>query len=389
MFKVQKLNQISAKGLEQFAQSTYELADDIVNPDAVILRSHKLAAADVAASVKCIARAGAGTNNIPVSDMTARGVVVFNTPGANANAVKELVFAGMMLGARGISQGIAYVNSLDIQDSAELNKVVEANKKQFKGTELMGKTLGVIGLGAIGSMVAEMGLSLGMQVVGCDPAISVEAAWRLPSAVKKMESVESLVANADFITLHVPAIEVTKGMINADLLSSFKPGSRLVNFARGEIVDVQAIADALENGHLATYVSDFPAPCLQGRDDVILMPHIGASTEEAEDNCAVMAARQTIDFLENGNITNSVNFPALSLDRASGTRLTFTNDNVPKILGSVLSILADANLNIIDMLNKSREDVAYNIIDVDSNPSKDVIDAIAALDGVISIRVIV
>ncbi len=389
MFKVQKLNQISVKGLEKFPQDQYELAGEIGSPDAIILRSHKLSANDVHSNVKAIARAGAGTNNIPISEMTARGVVVFNTPGANANAVKELVLAGLLLGSRGIAQGISYVNGLKINDEVELNKTIEADKKQFIGHELQGKTLGVIGLGAIGSMVAEMGLFLGMNVIGFDPAISIEAAWRLPREVKKMDNVTSLVAQADFVSLHVPALEATKGLINASVLKSFKPGCSLVNFARGEIVEVAAIVDALNNGNLAKYIADFPTPELIGRSDVILMPHIGASTDEAEDNCAVMAAQQLIDFLENGNIKNSVNFPSLSLERSRGCyRITFTNSNVPKILGSVLSVLADANLNVVDMLNRSRDDVAYNIIDVETAPSDGVIHAIADIEGVIGVRVI-
>lgn len=388
MFKVRKLNAISVKGLEKFSKDQYELAEDIDSPDAIILRSHKLSAADVHENVKCIARAGAGTNNVPVAEMTARGVVVFNTPGANANAVKELVLSGLLLGSRGIAQGIEWVRSLDIPDNAELNKTLEAEKKRFKGGELEGKTLGVIGLGAIGSMVAEMGLSMGMDVVGFDPAISVEAAWRLPSAVKKMENVEALVANADFISLHVPAIPATKGMVNSTLLKSFKEGAQLINFARGEIVDVPSVIESLNNGRLKKYIADFPTPDLIGRDDVILMPHIGASTSEAEDNCAIMAAQQSVDFLENGNIRNSVNFPALALDRSSGSRITFTNSNVPKVLGNVLSVLADANLNVVDMINKSRDEVAYNIIDVEVLPSVEIVEAISAIEGVIGVRVI-
>lgn len=383
------LNQISIKGLERLPRDCYEVASEFSHPDAILLRSHKLKAGDIADSVLAIARAGAGVNNIPVDACTQRGIPVFNSPGANANAVKELVAVGMLLGSRGVVAGIEYVRTLaDEQDEVALNKMLEANKKQFKGSELSGKTLGVVGLGAIGSLVAEMALTLGMDVIGYDPALSVEAAWRLSSQVRKADTLSALFARCDFISLHLPVLDSTRGLINAELLSVVRPGTCLLNFARQEIVDEAALLDALEQGNLRSYIADFPSPALIGRKDVILMPHIGASTEEAEDNCAVMAAEQLRDFLENGNIRNSVNFPTLQLERVSGCRLSVTNENVPRILGSVLSILADQNINVIDMLNKSREQVAYNLIDIESHPADEVLDRMRALDGVINVRLI-
>lgn len=389
MFKVLTRNQISVKGLERLPRDIYEIASEFTAPDAILLRSHKLTVDEISSSVMAIARAGAGVNNIPVGDCTARGIPVFNTPGANANAVKELVIAGMALGSRGILPGIDYVSTLgEMTDSSEMSKLLEKEKKRFKGQELYGKTLGVVGLGAIGSLVARAGLDLGMDVIGYDPALSVDAAWRLPSSVKRMENIASLFARADYISLHLPVLDATRGLVNSELLGNCKPTTRLLNFAREEIVDNQAIVEALEAGKLNRYITDFPAPGLIGRDDVILMPHIGASTDEAEENCAVMAADQLRDFLENGNIKNSVNFPALALERTGGTRIAISNNNVPKILGHVLSALADADLNVIDMLNKSRDDVAYNLIDVAAAPAADVIERIRGIEGVINVRVI-
>lgn len=387
MFKILTLNQISIKGLERLPRNQYEIASEFTAPDAILLRSHKLAPADIAPSVKAIARAGAGTNNVPVADCTARGIPVFNSPGANANAVKELVISGLTLGSRGILQGIAYVNTLgDMKDGAELAKLLEKEKKRFKGNELAGRTLGIVGLGAIGSLIAHAALNLGMNVVGYDPALSVDAAWRLPSAVKRMENLGSLFSRADYITLHLPVLDATRGLVNAELLSNCKPGCCLLNFAREEIVNVDSVIEALEAGKLRQFITDFPTPELIGRDDVILMPHIGASTDEAEDNCAIMAANQLDDFLCNGNITNSVNFPSLQLERSGKARLAVVNRNVPKILGSILSILADADINIVDMLNKSRDEIAYNLIDVGSEVSDALLADIEALDGVIKVR---
>ena len=387
--KVLMLNQISVKGLERFPRDCYEIASEFSHPDAILLRSHKLSTAEIQDSVVGIARAGAGVNNIPVAECTQRGIPVFNSPGANANAVKELVAAGLLLGSRGVIDGILYVQTLkDMDDEAELNKVLEAQKKQFKGSELVGKTLGVVGLGAIGSMVAEMALTFGMNVVGYDPALSVDAAWRLSSKVNKASSLSSLFSRCDFISLHLPVLDSTRGLINAELLNTVRPGTCLLNFARQEIVDAQSVEEALESGNLRQYITDFPSPALIKRDDVILMPHIGASTEEAEDNCAIMAADQLRDFLEHGNIRNSVNFPAVQLEPVDGFRLAITNENVPKILGSILAILADQDINVLDMLNKSRDDIAYNLIDLCSEPSSELLEHMCALDGVLNVRLI-
>ena len=383
------LNQISLKGLERLPRDCYEIASEFSHPDAILLRSHKLQPGDIADSVVAIARAGAGVNNIPVEACTKRGIPVFNSPGANANAVKELVATGLLLGSRGVVEGIDYVHTLaDEQDETVLNRTLEANKKQFKGSELSGKTLGVVGLGAIGSMVAEMALTLGMDVVGYDPALSVEAAWRLSSQVRKADTLSALFARCDYISLHLPVLDSTRGLVNSELLGAVQDGTCLLNFARQEIVDEEALLDALDNGKLRRYIADFPSPRLIGRKDVILMPHIGASTDEAEDNCAVMAAEQLRDFLENGNIRNSVNFPTLQLERVTGCRLSVTNENVPRILGSVLAILADENINVIDMLNKSRDEVAYNLIDIGTHPGEEVLDKMRALEGVVNVRMI-
>jgi D-3-phosphoglycerate dehydrogenase / 2-oxoglutarate reductase len=387
--QVLTLNQISLKGLERLPRDSYEVASEFSHPDAILLRSHKLQAEDIADSVLAIGRAGAGTNNIPVTECSKRGIPVFNSPGANANAVKELVAVGLLLGSRGVVEGIQYVGSLaGMTDKVEMNKTLEAQKKQFKGSELVGKTLGVVGLGAIGSMVAEMALTMGMDVVGYDPALSVEAAWRLSSQVRKADTLSALFARCDYITLHLPVLDSTRGLINAELFSVVREGTCLLNFARQEIIDEDALVAALNGDRLRKYIADFPSPALIGRDDVLLMPHIGASTDEAEDNCAIMAADQLKDFLENGNIRNSVNFPNLILERVTGCRLSVTNENVPKILGSVLSILADENINVIDMLNKSRDDIAYNLIDVEGHTPDEVLDKMRALEGVINVRMI-
>jgi len=389
MYKVRTYNQISSKGLDRFPRESYEIASEFSQPDAFMLRSHKLHGEDIPESLVAIARAGAGVNNIPVADYSSKGVVVFNTPGANANAVKELVAASLLLGSRDIIGGINYAQSLsDMNDAGEMSKLLEKEKKRFAGSELQGKTLGVVGLGAIGANVANMALELGMNVIGYDPAISVEAAWRLSSEIGKMDNLQSLLAGANYVTLHVPAIEATRHMINAEALRCFKPGAKLLNFAREEIVDTVALVAALDDNQLGGYIADFPTPDLLGRADVILTPHIGASTQEAEENCAIMAADQLMEFLQNGNIKNSVNFPPTAMARSKGYRITFSNNNVPKVLGNVLGILADSDNNVIDLVNKSRNDIAYNIIDVEQQPSDDIAAAIAAVEGVIRLRVL-
>lgn len=389
MYRIRTYNQISDKGLSRFPMDSYEVGPDVVNPDAIVLRSHKLHEEPIPESILAVARAGAGVNNIPIDDYTHRGIVVFNTPGANANAVKEIVAAALLLGSRRILAGMNRVQELtDISDPAVMAKQLEKEKKQFGGGEIAGKTLGVIGLGAIGSMVANMALEMGMHVAGYDPALSVEAAWRLSSRVEKMESLEALLKVSDFVSLHVPAIEQTHHLINSAALLRFKPGARLLNFAREEIVDADAVVAALDEGRLGAYISDFPLPALLGRDDCLLFPHLGASTGEAEENCAVMAAEQLMDFLENGNIINSVNYPQTRMARDGGYRITFANENVPRVLGTVLSVLADHDVNVIDMVNKSMHDMAYNIIDVESEPTQEIIGKIASAEGVVHVRVI-
>ena len=389
MYNIRTYNAISSKGLSRFPAESYKVSSDIADPDGVLLRSQKLHSEALPKSVVAVARAGAGVNNIPVADYTEQGIVVFNTPGANANAVKELIVAALLMGSRDIYGGMNYVQSLtDMTDSAEMGKLLEKEKKRFAGGEVQGKTLGVVGLGAIGSMIANLALELGMHVIGYDPAISVEAAWQLSSNVERMENLEALLARADFITLHVPAIPATKHLINSNTLAGMKSTAKILNFAREEIVSTDDMIAALDQGIVAGYITDFPTPELLGRKDVLLMPHIGASTEEAEENCAVMAADQLMDFLENGNIRNSVNYPQIKMARNGGTRITFTNKNVPKILGSVLSLLADSNLNVVDMVNKSREDIAYNIIDIEGEVNDSLQASIAAVDGVIHVRIL-
>ncbi len=393
MFRIQTFNQISPRGLDRFCSKDYLVGPEVENADAILLRSHKLDPQAVNGNLKAIARAGAGVNNVPVESCTEQGVVVFNTPGANANAVKELVLCGLLLASRDIIKGIDFAaTQTSIKDYAELSAIMEKEKKRFAGSEIAGKTLGVVGLGAIGSMVAEMAISLGMEVQGYDPALSVDAAWRLPSQVKRIENLSALVSSSDFISLHLPVLESTRGLINRGMFQIMRPGTCLLNFARDEIVDAEALQEALETGTLRRYVSDFPRPELLQRDDVITMPHIGASTREAEENCAIMAADQLRDFLEHGNIKNSVNFPSLFLDRAGdatpGTRLAISNKNVPKMLGQILSVLADQNINVIDMLNKSRDQIAYNLIDLDSAPSDAALKAITDIDDVIKLTVL-
>jgi D-3-phosphoglycerate dehydrogenase len=389
MYKIRTYNQISEIGLSRFPMDNYEVGPDLAEPDAFILRSQKLHGEPVPQGVLAVARAGAGVNNIPIEEYTQQGIVVFNTPGANANAVKELVTAALLLSSRGILDGMNRVQEMtDISEPEEMAKQLEKEKKQFAGSEIAGRTLGVVGLGAIGSMVANAALEMGMHVAGFDPALSVEAAWRLSSRVEKVDSLEALLKLSDFVTLHVPAIEQTRDLINTAALLRFKPGARLLNFAREQVVDVNAVVAALDEGRLGGYITDFPVPALLGRADTMLFPHIGASTSEAEENCSVMAAEQLMDFLENGNIVNSVNYPQTRMARNGGYRITFANENVPRVLGTVLSVLADHDVNVIDMVNKSRNEMAYNIIDVETRPSQEIVDAISNAEGVMHVRVI-
>jgi D-3-phosphoglycerate dehydrogenase len=389
MYKIRTYNQISEIGLSRFPMDNYEVGPDLAEPDAFILRSQKLHGEPVPQGVLAVARAGAGVNNIPIEEYTQQGIVVFNTPGANANAVKELVTAALLLSSRGILDGMNRVQEMtDISEPEEMAKQLEKEKKQFAGSEIAGRTLGVVGLGAIGSMVANAALEMGMHVAGFDPALSVEAAWRLSSRVEKVDSLEALLKLSDFVTLHVPAIEQTRDLINTAALLRYKPGARLLNFAREQVVDVNAVVAALDEGRLGGYITDFPVPALLGRTDTMLFPHIGASTSEAEENCSVMAAEQLMDFLENGNIVNSVNYPQTRMARNGGYRITFANENVPRVLGTVLSVLADHDVNVIDMVNKSRNEMAYNIIDVETRPSQEIVDAISNAEGVMHVRVI-
>tara|TARA_B100000214_G_scaffold369935_1_gene343812 strand:+ start:459 stop:1640 length:1182 start_codon:yes stop_codon:yes gene_type:complete len=390
MHRIQTFNAISELGLKKLQKDSFEVGPDLDNADAILLRSYKLEKDSISNELRAVARAGAGVNNVPVDTCTEKGVVVFNTPGANANAVKELVLCGLLLGSREIVSGISFAkNQETVTDYNELSKLMESEKKQFKGNEIAGKTLGVVGLGAIGSMVADMAIKLGMRVQGFDPALSVDAAWRLPSDVKRIENLNTLIGSSDFISLHMPVLDTTRNLIDASMFTAMKKDACLLNFARDEIVDSSALVDALDSGNLRKYICDFPRPELATRKDVISMPHIGASTAEAEENCAIMAATQLKDFLENGNIKNSVNFPNLHLDRDNntekGSRLAISNKNVPKMLGQILSVLADQNINVIDMLNKSRDEVAYNLIDLEVSPSEEAIAAIAQIDDVIKV----
>ena len=393
MHRIQTFNAISELGLEKLPKDNFDVGPDLTGADAILLRSFKLEAASITNPLKAVARAGAGVNNVPVGECTQKGVVVFNTPGANANAVKELVLCGLLLGSRGVIPGIGFATSQEnVTDYSELSKLVEAEKKRFKGNEIAGKTLGVVGLGAIGSMVADMAIKLGMKVQGFDPALSVDAAWRLPSEVKRIENLNTLIGTSDFISLHLPVLDSTRNLIDTSMFAAMKKNTCLLNFSRDEIVDSSALLEALDSGNLRKYICDFPRPELTTRVDVICMPHLGASTAEAEENCAIMAANQLRDFLENGNIKNSVNFPNLHLDRdgsaEKGSRLAISNKNVPKMLGQILSVLADQNINVIDMLNKSRDEVAYNLIDLEATPSDQAIAAIADIDDVIKVTVL-
>ena len=385
MFKIQTLNNISVVGLDRLPRDRYEIASEISNPDAILVRSAKMHDMQIPDTVKAIGRAGAGVNNIPVARMTEAGVPVFNAPGANANAVKELVVAGMLMAARNIGQAWRFAVGLEGGD-AEIGKAVEAGKKNFVGFELPGRTLGVIGLGAIGVRIANAARALGMKVVGYDPTITVRSAWQLDADVEQALSVDDLVSRSDFVTFHVPLNDATANMINAQRLALMKPNGVLLNFARNGIIDDEAVVKSLDEGHLYAYVCDFPSNLLKDHPRVITLPHLGASTREAEENCAVMVVDEVSDWLENGNVTNAVNFPEIHLPRGEGYRLAVVNANVPNMLGQVSSMLAAAGLNIIDMLNKSRNEIAVTLIDVDKAPDPAVSEAIAGIEGVLSVR---
>jgi len=392
-YKIKTLSNISPKGLEVLSNSSCVLDENEEDPDGVLIRSTKLSPRNLNLSLKAISRAGVGVNNIPLDDCTERGIVVFNTPGANANAVKELVLAALMLSSRNIFSSIDFVKNLGHLDNMEdLEPFLEANKKQFKGRELSGSTLGVLGLGSIGSKVARMGVALDMKVIGYDKALSVEAAWRLPSQVEPAETIEELFKKSDFITLHIPAIDSTKGLINSHLLKHCNKTS-LLNFARKEVVDDESIIGALEKNNLSNFITDFPTPTLIKRaneqGDVILLPHIGASTSQAEVNCAVMATEQITDFLQNGNIINSVNFPNVNLARSTKYRLAITNKNVPAMIGQIATNLGELGLNIVDMTNVSRGEIAYNLIDVENEIQGGAIDKLSQIENVLNVRLVI
>ena len=384
-YRILTLNKISSQGLKRFPASAYQVGADLAAPDAILVRSQAMHDLDIPASVKAIGRAGAGTNNIPVEKMNARGVPVFNAAGANANAVKELVLAGMLLAARNIVPALGFTAHLK-GDDATLHKLVEDGKKHYAGIELRGRTLGIIGLGAIGRLVADTALGLGMRVYGYDPEITVDAAWSLSSQVKKAQNIEELLKHSDFVTLHVPLLDATRGLINAQRIQAMRSGSVLLNFSRDAIVDTDAVLAGLADKHLGYYVCDFPAQKLQGQANVVTLPHLGASTEEAEENCAVMVVDQVREYLEHGNISNTVNFPNLTLPRESKFRLAIANSNVPNMLGQISTALARAGINISNMMNKSRGEMAYTLVDTDTALPAQLIAQIAAIPGVLMVR---
>jgi len=384
-YRILTLNKISSQGLKRFPAAVYQVGTDIAEPDAILVRSQVMHDMEIPASVKAIARAGAGTNNVPVKKMSERGVPVFNAAGANANAVKELVIAGMLLAARNIMPALQFTAGLQGDDAA-MHKLVEDGKKHYAGIELRGRTLGIVGLGAIGRLVADTALGLGMRVYGYDPEITVDAAWSLSSQVKKANSVEELLKHSDFVTLHVPLLDATRGLINEKSVQAMKAGSVLLNFSRDAIVDNDAVLASLHSKHLRGYVCDFPAQKLQGQANVVTLPHLGASTEEAEENCAVMVVDQVREYLEHGNITNTVNFPNLVMPRESKFRLAIANSNVPNMLGQISTALAKANINISNMTNKSRGEMAYTLVDTDTALPPDLIAHIAAIPGVLMVR---
>ena len=391
-FTVKPMSNIAQIGLEKLEGTDCSLEENTDNPDGVLVRSTKLSKDDLNSDLKAISRAGAGVNNIPVDSCTEEGIVVFNTPGANANAVKELVLAGLMLSSRNVYASIDFVNELvDMDQMSDLEPFLESNKKQFKGSELAGSTLGVVGLGAIGSKVARMGVALDMEVVGYDPALSVEAAWKLPSQVQPASSIEELFKVSDYISIHIPALPSTEGIINRDL---FKEASNLslLNFARHEVVNTDDVLEYLDKGCLRNFITDFPTPGLIKRantnKDVVLLPHIGASTAQAEENCAVMAVNQVVDFLETGNIRNSVNFPNVQLKRTTEFRISIINKNVPAMIGQIATALGELNLNIAEMTNVSRGDIAYNLIDIENEVNEESISKLKEIENVINVRLI-
>ena len=388
MFNFKTFNNIAEDGLDILRNNQFKEVSE--KPDGILLRSYNISDKDFEDNLLCIARAGAGTNNIPIEDATKKGIVVFNTPGANANAVKELVICGMLLSSRGIIDGIEFAKKLELEDAEGLNKAMEAQKKAFAGNELAGKTLGIVGLGSIGSMLAQAAHTLGMKLVGYDPYISIEGAWRLPADVEKAETMEDLLHQSDYVSLHVPLVEDTKNLINKSNLKKFKKGARLINLSRGGIVNTHDVISELENGNLGRFVTDFPTPELikrsANKNDVVLLPHLGASTKEAEVNCAVMAANQMVNYLQDGTILNSVNFPRISLSRGTNHRLVIINHNEPGMISKIADSIAACNINIAEMTNKSRDEIAINLIDLECEASNQLIEQLRSVEHVMSVR---
>ncbi len=389
MHKFKYFNNIAKEGLLTLSNNQFEIDD--IKPDAILLRSHALNESEFTDSLKCIARAGAGTNNIPIDIATRRGIVVFNTPGANANAVKELVICGMLLSSRGILEGNTFIKSINYKNSQDLNKAMEDQKKTFKGNELSGKVLGIIGLGSVGSLLAQNASVMGMKIIGFDPYISIDAAWMIPKDVERAESIEYLLSNSDYISLHVPLSDSTKDLIDKKTIKFIKKGANLINLSRGPIVNNLDIIESLSKQHIKTFVTDFPTLDLIERanqyQDVILLPHLGASTREAEVNCAVMAAEQVNDFIKDGIITNSVNFPRVRLGRTTKYRLVIIHKDEPGMIGNIASEIAQKKLNITDMINKSRNDIAITLIDLEENPEDELLKKLKNIANIISIRV--
>ena len=384
-YQVLVLNKIASLGTKRLPVEQYEVGSEMLKPDAILVRSAKMHDMDIPASVQAIGRAGAGTNNIPITDMSKRGVVVFNTPGANANAVKELVLAGMLIAARNIGPAMHFVAGLQ-GDDATLSKVVEEGKKNFVGVELPNRTLGIVGLGAVGGMVADTALKLGMKVLGYDPEITVDAAWRLSSEVKRVLGVDDIFRHSDFITLHVPLIDATRHLVNAERVAMMKHGAVLINFAREGVIDEQAVIDGLNSKKLRAYVCDFPTDRMKSHPNVVALPHLGASTQEAEDNCAVMVVDQVREYLDNGNISNSVNFPSVYMSREAPHRVAVVSANIPNMVGQISTAMANAGINIHNMVNKSRGDIAYTMLDLDSPAPQTALSKVAAIAGVMNVR---
>ena len=383
MVKIQTLNNISPIGIDKLPRENYEVASEVTNPDAILVRSAKMHDMDIGDNLKAVGRAGAGVNNIPLDKMSDKGVVVFNAPGANANAVKELVISSMLLSSRNICQAWNYVNGLPLDN---LKTAIEDGKKNYAGSELPGKTLGIVGLGAIGVQIANAATALGMKVIGFDPSITIKSAWKLSAEVEQALSVDELFSQSDFVSFHVPLVEGTKNLLNEERIALLPEGATILNFARDGIIDEDALIAALEAGKVKYYVTDFPIDDKKDHERVIALPHLGASTAEAEDNCAIMVANQIKDYLENGNILNSVNFPEAKMPRAGKERLAITHKNIPNMVGQISTAVADAGANIIDMLNKSRDDVAYTLIDLESEISDTVIGNLKQIEGILTVR---